>query len=66
VPHILWHGASVFAVSSEGPPHSVASRVNENWKKNSQVPTMALAIWRLKYRSLNHNSNFESKQKAWL
>jgi hypothetical protein len=25
VPHLLWHGASVYPVSSEGPPHSVAS-----------------------------------------
>jgi hypothetical protein len=25
VPHLLWHGASVFPVSSEGPPQSVAS-----------------------------------------
>jgi hypothetical protein len=25
VPHLLWHGASVFPVSSEGTPHSVAS-----------------------------------------
>jgi hypothetical protein len=25
LPHLLWHGASVFSVSSEGPPHSVAS-----------------------------------------
>jgi hypothetical protein len=25
MPHLLWHGASVFPVSSEGPPHSVAS-----------------------------------------
>jgi hypothetical protein len=25
VPHLLWHGASVVPVSSEGPPHSVAS-----------------------------------------
>jgi hypothetical protein len=25
VPHLLWHGASVFPVSSEGPPHSAAS-----------------------------------------
>jgi hypothetical protein len=25
VPHLLWHGASVFPVSSEEPPHSVAS-----------------------------------------
>jgi hypothetical protein len=25
VPHLLWHGALVFPVSSEGPPHSVAS-----------------------------------------
>jgi hypothetical protein len=25
VPHLLWHGASDFPVSSEGPPHSVAS-----------------------------------------
>jgi hypothetical protein len=25
VPHLLWHGASVFPVSSEGPPHLVAS-----------------------------------------
>jgi hypothetical protein len=24
VPHLLGHGASVFPVSSEGPPHSVA------------------------------------------
>ena len=24
VPHLLWHGASVFPVSSEGPPHLVA------------------------------------------
>jgi hypothetical protein len=25
VPHLLWHGVLVFPVSSEGPPHSVAS-----------------------------------------
>jgi hypothetical protein len=25
VPHLLWHGASVFRVSSKGPPHLVAS-----------------------------------------
>jgi hypothetical protein len=25
VPHLLWHGTSVFPVSSEGPPRSVAS-----------------------------------------
>jgi hypothetical protein len=25
VPHLLWHGASDFPVSSKGPPHSVAS-----------------------------------------
>jgi hypothetical protein len=25
VPHLLWHGASVFPVSSDGPPHSIAS-----------------------------------------
>jgi hypothetical protein len=25
VPHLLWHGSSVFLVSSEGPPPSVAS-----------------------------------------
>jgi hypothetical protein len=25
VPHLLWHGTSVFPVSSEGPPHSVDS-----------------------------------------
>ena len=25
VPHMLWHGASVFRVSSNGPPHSVTS-----------------------------------------
>jgi hypothetical protein len=25
VPHLLWHGASVFPVSSKGPPHLVAS-----------------------------------------
>jgi hypothetical protein len=24
VPHLLWHGASVFSVSSQGPPHLVA------------------------------------------
>jgi hypothetical protein len=24
VPHLLWHGASVFPVSSEGPPHLVS------------------------------------------
>jgi hypothetical protein len=24
-PHLMWLGASVFPVSSEGPPHSVAS-----------------------------------------
>jgi hypothetical protein len=24
VPHLLWHGASIFPVSSEGPPHLVA------------------------------------------
>jgi hypothetical protein len=26
LPHLLWHGTSVFPVSSEGPPHSVATR----------------------------------------
>jgi hypothetical protein len=25
LPHLLWHGASVFPDSSEGPPHSIAS-----------------------------------------
>jgi hypothetical protein len=25
VPHLLWHGTSVFPVSSEGPPHSIYS-----------------------------------------
>jgi hypothetical protein len=25
VPHLLWHGTSVYSVSSEGPPHFVAS-----------------------------------------
>jgi hypothetical protein len=25
LPHLLWHGASVYAVSSEGPPHSFSS-----------------------------------------
>jgi hypothetical protein len=25
VPHLLWHGTSVFPVSAEGPPHLVAS-----------------------------------------
>jgi hypothetical protein len=25
VPHLLWHGATIFPVSSEGPPHSVTS-----------------------------------------
>jgi hypothetical protein len=25
VPHLLWHGALVFPVSSEGPPHLVDS-----------------------------------------
>jgi hypothetical protein len=25
VPHLLWHGASDFPVSSKGPPHAVAS-----------------------------------------
>jgi hypothetical protein len=25
VPHLLWHGTSVYPVSSEGPPHLVAS-----------------------------------------
>jgi hypothetical protein len=25
VPHLVWHGTSVFPVSSDGPPHSVAS-----------------------------------------
>jgi hypothetical protein len=25
ISHLLWHGTSVFPVSDEGPPHSVAS-----------------------------------------
>jgi hypothetical protein len=25
VPHLLWHGTSVFLVSSEGPSHSITS-----------------------------------------
>jgi hypothetical protein len=34
VPHLLWNGASVFRVSSEGPPHSVASYETQGDVKN--------------------------------
>jgi hypothetical protein len=33
VPHLLWHGTSVFPVSSEGPPHLVAFTTHEGmWR----------------------------------
>jgi hypothetical protein len=44
VPHLLWHGASVFPVSSEGPPHSVASYDTQRdvkdlfWPGSSRAP----------------------------
>jgi hypothetical protein len=47
-PHLLWHGASVFPVSSEGPPHSVASYyIQEDaedlyWPGSSRVQHLGL------------------------
>jgi hypothetical protein len=39
VPHLLWHGTSVFPVSSEGPPHSVASYdTRGNWRIYNSNP----------------------------
>jgi hypothetical protein len=41
VPHLLWHGASVFPVSSEGPPHSVASYNTHGDVENLLLPGFA-------------------------
>jgi hypothetical protein len=38
VPHQLWHGASVFPVSSEGPPHLVASNDTQGDVENLFYP----------------------------
>jgi hypothetical protein len=38
VPHLLRHGASVFPVSSEGPPHSVASYDTQGDVENLFLP----------------------------
>jgi hypothetical protein len=57
VPHLLWHGASVFPVSSEGLSHSVASYDTQRDVENlflpgsSQVPiqsplTTHKGVWR--------------------
>jgi hypothetical protein len=55
VPHLLWHGTSVFLVSSEGPSHSVASftthegmwRINCNPNPHGAYDPEELAITRL-------------------
>jgi hypothetical protein len=38
--HLLWHGASVFPVSSEGSPHSGASY--DTWNCWGPIPTWIL------------------------
>jgi hypothetical protein len=38
VPHLLWHGASVFLVSSEGLPHSVTSYDTQGEMENLFLP----------------------------
>jgi hypothetical protein len=38
VSHLLWHGTSVFPVSSEGPPHSVASYDTQGDMENLFLP----------------------------
>jgi hypothetical protein len=53
VPHLLWHGASVFPVSSEGPPHSIASFDSQGdaedlflpWSSFSRVLRHARRCW---------------------
>ena len=57
VPHLLWHGDSVFLVSSEGPPHSIAFYNTQGdvedlfWPGSSRVPyqspfTTHKGMWR--------------------
>jgi hypothetical protein len=38
VPHLLWHEASVFPVSSKWPPHSVASYTTQGDVENQFLP----------------------------
>jgi hypothetical protein len=42
VPHLLWHGTSVFPVSSEGPPHSVASYDTRGGVHGGSILTLIL------------------------
>jgi hypothetical protein len=48
VPHLLWHGTSVFPVSSEGPPHSVASYDTQG-------------MWRIYSNPDSHGSWYQGK-----
>jgi hypothetical protein len=38
VPHLMRHGASVFHVSSEGPPHSIASYNSQGYAEDLFLP----------------------------
>jgi hypothetical protein len=52
VPHLLWHGASVFPVSSKGLPHSVASYDTQGDVEDLSNPDPHGSIWRI-YHSID-------------
>jgi hypothetical protein len=47
VPHLLWRGTSVFPVSSEGPPHSVASYATWGCGGPSILTRILTGVWKL-------------------
>ena len=51
VTHLLWHGTSVFPVSSEGPPQSIAS-----YDTNGDAEGLQM-IWNKPF-SIKHCDNF--------
>jgi hypothetical protein len=63
VPHLLWHGGSVLPVSSEGPPHSVASydtQGNEDdlflscfSRHKCPILTAVTYVYKLAYKSMS-------------
>jgi hypothetical protein len=44
VPHLLFYGDSIFPVSSEGPPHSVASNDTHGDKKDQFYPDQKIGL----------------------
>jgi hypothetical protein len=69
VPHLLWHGASVFLVSSKGPPHSVASYdTRGDVKDSSRVWMKDMASFLLLHMFFNgfwtYSASHEYKNKS--